>query len=370
MIKVIHLSRTSKLAPALLAALVSFASGCGSDSASASDESVEAEASYVKIVNVEAAPVAAGEFTSYVRITGEAEAEHDITVSAEEGGKLVRFFADRGDKVGRGVAIAKIDDEILAAQVDEARASADLDRERYLRQKQLWEEERIGSEITFLQTKYQADQATARLNLLQARLDRTTVRSPVAGILDDRYVDAGEVVVPGTRIARVVDIDRLKITGGIPERFGPFIQPGGEAVISFDVLSGREFEGSIRYVGAAIDPRSRTFPIEILMDNPGGAVKPQMIANVRVATDRLVDVVVVPQEVVLRTELGYQVFVVVDRDGSSVAEARPVGLGPTFENRVVVESGLEPGDLLVTKGHQLVDPGDHVRVVDGGGDGR
>ena len=54
----------------------------------------------------------------------------------------------------------------------------------------------------------------------------------------------------------------------------------------------------------------------------------------------------------------------------SVAEARPVGLGPTFENRVVVESGLEPGDLLVTKGHQLVDPGDHVRVVDGGGDGR
>jgi RND family efflux transporter MFP subunit len=361
------LLRKGHLQPVLLALLLPVVA-CGSDSASASEEETASETGFVKIVNVEVAAITAGEFTSFVRITGEAEAENDITVSAEEGGKLVRFFAEKGERVSRGAAIAKIDDEILRAQVDEARASADLDRERYLRQKQVWEEERIGSEITYLQTKAQAEQANARLSLLQARLDRTTIRSPVAGILDDRYVDAGEVVSPGTRVARVVDIGRLKITGGVPERFGPFIQAGGAAVIMFDVLSGREFDGTIGYVGAAVDPQSRTFPIEILMANPDGAVKPQMIANVRVATDRLEDVVVVPQEVVLRTELGYQVFVVAERDGSRLAEARPVVLGPSFENRVVIESGLEPGDLLVTRGHQLVDPGDHVRVVgdDGG----
>jgi RND family efflux transporter MFP subunit len=361
---------TSILVPVLLAVLAQFVSACGSDSASASEEGTETEARYVKVVNVEATLVESSEFTAFVRITGEAEAEHDITVSAEEGGRLVRFFVKKGDRVGRGAAIAKIADEILSAQVEEARASAELSRERFLRQKQLWEEERIGSEITFLQTRYQADQSNARLNLLQARLDRTTVRAPVAGIVDDRYVDAGEVVSPGMRIARVIDTNRLKITGGVPERFGPFIETGGNAIITFDVLQGRLIEGSIGYVGAAVDPGSRTFPIEILMDNPDGAVKPQMIANVRVATDRLENVVVVPQEVVLRTELGYQVFVVDERDGSPVAEARPVVLGPAFENRVVVESGLEPGDLLVTKGHQLVDPGDHVQVVDGGGDGR
>ncbi len=358
------------LARALLVIALPLAAGCGSESADASEDGAEAASQYVKVVNVEAVPVEPTDFEAFVRITGEAEAENDITVSAEEGGRLVRFFADKGDRVRRGDPIAKIDDQILKAQVEEATASAELDRERYLRQKQVWEEERIGSEITFLQTKYQADQANARLALLQARLDRTTIYSPVAGIVDDRYVDAGEVVSPGTRIARVIGTERLKITGGVPERFGPFILPGGDAVISFDVLQGRPFDGTIRFVGQAIDPGSRTFPIEILMDNPDGAVKPQMIANVRVATERLVDVIVIPQEVLLRTELGYQVFVVVERDGAPVAEARPVVLGPSFENRVVVEAGLEPGDLLVTRGHQLVDAGDHVQVVDGGGDGR
>ena len=365
-----RLRSTRTLTLAILAGLIPMLGACGSGSANASEDAAETASEYVKVVNVEATRVESGEFTAFVRITGEAEAEHDITVSAEEGGRLVRFFTEKGDQVGRGAPIAKIDDEILRAQVEEARASAELERERYLRQKQVWEEEKIGSEITFLQTKYQADQANARLNLLQARLNRTTVRSPVAGIVDDRYVDAGEVVISGTRIARVIDTRRLKITGGIPERFSPFIKVGGKAIITFDVLQGRPFEGIIRYVGEAIDPGSRTFPIEILMDNPDGAVKPQMIANVRVATDRLEAVVVVPQEVILRTELGYQVFVVGERDGSPVAEARPVVLGPSFENRAVVESGLEPGDLLVTKGHQLVDPGDHVQIVDGGGDGR
>lgn len=357
------------LTRALLVGVLPIVAGCGSDSANASEDPAESAEPYVKIVNVEAVPVEPGEFTAFVRITGEAEAENDITVSAEEGGRLVRFFTAKGDRVGKGDPIAKIDDQILTAQVEEARASAALDRERYLRQKQVWEEERIGSEITFLQTKYQADQANARLALLQARLDRTTIRSPVAGIVDDRYVDAGEVVSPGTRIARVIGTERLKITGGVPERFGPFIEAGGRAVISFDVLQGRPFDGTIRFVGQAIDPGSRTFPIEILMDNPDGAVKPQMIANVRVPTERLEQVIVVPQEVVLRTELGYQVFVVAERDGVQVAETRAVVLGPSFENRVVVEAGLEPGDLLVTRGHQLVDAGDRVRVVGGGGDG-
>jgi multidrug efflux pump subunit AcrA (membrane-fusion protein) len=160
---------TSILVPVLLAVLAQFVSACGSDSASASEEGTETEARYVKVVNVEATLVESSEFTAFVRITGEAEAEHDITVSAEEGGRLVRFFVKKGDRVGRGAAIAKIADEILSAQVEEARASAELSRERFLRQKQLWEEERIGSEITFLQTRYQADQSNARLNLLQAR---------------------------------------------------------------------------------------------------------------------------------------------------------------------------------------------------------
>jgi membrane fusion protein (multidrug efflux system) len=168
-------------------------------------------------------------------------------------------------------------------------------------------------------------------------------------------------------VARVLTVDKLKVVGGVPERFGPYVAEGGNAVINFDVLPGQTLEGRIEYVGAAVDAQNRTFPIEIFLDNPQGRLKPQMVANVRVATERLTNVIVVPQDVVQRTEDGYQVFVATGAGESVVAEARNVDLGPSFENEVVVAGGLDAGDRLIITGHQLVDAGDRVREVSAGG---
>lgn len=341
------------------------AAACGSGEAT-ENEGADGASAYVKVVNVEVRPLAAREFTSYVRLTGVVEAFEDVIVSAQESGVIERVLVDKGARVRAGQPIAVIDDEILAAQVAEARASAALARERFERQRQLWEDEGIGSEIVFLQTKYDAESADARLAILDARLARHTIRSPIAGVLDARFVDAGEVVQPGMPVVRVLTIDRLKVVGGVPERFGPYVREGGAAVLSFDVLPGQETEGTIAFVGAAVDPQNRTFPIEVLLNNPQGRLKPQMVANVSVATEKLTDVIVVPQDVVLRTEQGYQVFVVVEGPEGAVAEARVVDLGPGFENQVVVAAGLETGDRLIVKGHQMVDAGDRVREVSEG----
>ena len=284
--------------------LTAVVAGCGSTEGAGSESAGSGEAAYVKVVNVVIRTVEPREFTSYVRMTGVVEAFQDVVVSSQESGVIERVIVDKGSRVRAGQAIVRIDDEILAAQVDEARASAALARERYERQRQLWEDEGIGSEIAFLQTKFEAQSADARLAFLEARLARHTIKSPITGLLDDRYVDVGEIVAPGTPVARVLTIDRLKVVGGVPERFGPYVSEGGSAVIDFDVLPGASIEGTIAFVGAAVDPQNRTFPIEILLDNPGGRLKPQMVANVRVATEQLQGVIVVPQDVVMRTEDG------------------------------------------------------------------
>jgi multidrug efflux pump subunit AcrA (membrane-fusion protein) len=88
-----------------------------------------------------------------------------------------------------------------------------------------------------------------------------------------------------------------------------------------------------------------------------------MVANVQIERARMEDVIVVPQDLVIRTEDGYQVFVVTDRDGQSVATAKAVELGAAYANRVVVETGLELGDRLITTGHRLVDEGSYLRIV-------
>jgi multidrug efflux pump subunit AcrA (membrane-fusion protein) len=230
----------------------------------------------VRVINVGVTPVGRSDFVDFIRIVGEVEAMHDITVSAEEAGPIARFFVAKGARVSRRQVIAKIDDAVLRGQVDEARATAELADEQYERQRRLWEEERIGSEIAYLQARSTAKAADARYRTLLARLERTEVRAPVAGVFDEKYVEIGEMVSPGSPIVRVVAIQQVKVVGGVPERFGLDVREGDTARVTFDVLPGREFAGTIQFVGAAVDPdlprqSGRTRQAQHGGARPGGA---------------------------------------------------------------------------------------------------
>jgi RND family efflux transporter MFP subunit len=333
---------------------------CGSSQGASN---TQAEAESVRVVNVEVSVVGTEPFTDYLHATGEVEALHDVTLSAEEGGRIERFTVEKGAAVGGGQVIAQLDAAVLRAQVAEARAAADLAREQFERQRLLWEVEKIGSEIGFLQAKANAEAAAARLATLDARLERTAIRAPVAGVFDTKFVEAGEMVLPGMPVARIISTGRLKIAAGVPERDALAVGRGEAVVVTFDALPGREFTGRIGYVGARVDSVNRTVPIEVRLENPGGRIKAGMVANVRVGRAQLRDAVVVPQQVVLRTEDGYEAFVVVDEEGRPVARSRPVTLGPSYGDRVVVRGGLRPGERLVVVGQHQVNDGSHVRIV-------
>jgi RND family efflux transporter MFP subunit len=345
-----------------LGAAVALATGCGPSSGAGAAAAAQ-DTAFVKVVNVEVRPVERIDFTSYIRITGEVEALNDVTVSAEESGVIDEFLREKGDFVLKGDPLARIDDRVLRAQVEEAEAQANLAAERFERQRRLWEDEGIGSEMTFLEAKYEAELAAARLASLNARLDRTVIAAPVSGVFDERYVEAGEMVSPGVRVVRIVQVNRVKVTGGVPERFAGSVARGDTARIDFDLFPNRRFEGTIGFVGTTVDPQSRTFRIEVVMENPGRLIKPQMIANVQIADRRLDDAIVVPQASVIRTETGYQVYVAVDQNGTLLAEPRDVVLGPTHNNRTVIEEGLRAGERLIVRGQKMVDPGDRVRIV-------
>jgi RND family efflux transporter MFP subunit len=182
-------------------------------------------------------------------------------------------------------------------------------------------------------------------------------------------VDVGAMMSPGGVIARVVDLDPIKVFAGVPERYAADVHVGDEAVLSFDALGGGTHTARIRFVGATVNPQNRTFPIEVGLPNPDGMIKPQMVANMAVTRRALQDVIVVPQESLVRVEDGYVVFVVAERGGAQVAEQRPVVLGPTRRNLVVVEDGVVEGERLIVVGHRSVAAGDRVNVVTTGGEG-
>ncbi|MGD2044953.1 MAG: efflux RND transporter periplasmic adaptor subunit [Gemmatimonadota bacterium] len=338
---------------------------CGSAEADSADDMAASEG-YVRVINVEVVPLQAQDFVEDIRLTSVAMANQDIMVAAQEGGVIREFFVDRGDRVDEGQPIAKIDDSVLSAQVDQARASADLASQTWDRRRRLWEEDRVGSEIAYLEARYASEQAAASLEGLEEHLARTVIRAPFAGIFDQRNVDVGAMVSPGQAVGRLVDLDPIKVFAGVPERYAPDVHVGDEAILAFDALGNEAYTAIVRYVGSTVDPQNRTFPIEVELPNRNGLIKPQMVANMAVTRRSVSNVVVVPQDALVRVEDGYVVFVATERDGVQVAEVRPVTLGPTRRNRVVIEQGVEPGEQLIVVGNRSVADGDRINVVDGG----
>lgn len=326
-------------------------------------EESAAAASRGRVINVETWLVTLSDFTEEIRLTGVAQASRDAVIAAQEQGTIREIYVAEGSRVAQGDPLVKIDDEVLAAQVDQARAAHELASETWERRRRLFEADSVGSEIDYLDARYAAEQAAASYRSLAARLERTTVRAPFAGIVETRAVELGESVTQGQPVARLVDLGSAKVLAGVPERYSSDVRPGDRAKVIFDVLDD-EFSVPVGRVGSTVDPRSRTFQVEMAIPNTGARIKPEMVANVSLVRRELLGVVVVPREVVVRVADGYVAYVVRDAgDGGTVAEVEPVSLGPTEENVVVVQSGLAEGDRLIVVGHRSVADGDAVNVV-------
>ncbi len=350
----------------LTGVVAALAAGCGAsegEEPNANDASNAPEV--VKIINVEVQSLTPSSFEEFIRLTGAVKAEHDVTLSAEEPGRIERFFVDKGDKVRKEQRIAQIDDDLLRATLAEAVAESSLAWQQFERQREVWEQHKIGTEIAYLERKRGAAQADARLTLLRKRLENTLILAPFDGVLEQRYVDADELVAPGTAVVRVLDPHNLKLSVGVPERYAPDVGVGSRAYIVFDVLPGHEFEGTVKFAAAAVDPVSRTFEVEIALENPQRRIKPEMIANVRIVRHAYDAVLVAPQQAVRRVERGFVAFVAASSEQGPIAEERLLTLGPSYANRVVVEKGLSPGDRLIVRGQTQVAQGSRIHVVEG-----
>ena len=352
-------ARLSRL-PGVLATLAM--AGCGVVQADRADDAPGGEAS-VRVINVETSTVTPRRFVEDIRFTSAVMANQDVLVAAEESGVIREIFLDKGSRASAGDAIAKIDDKVLSADVDQARARAELASQTWERRKRLWEEDQVGSEIVYLEAKFGQQQAAANLAGLEERLARTVIRAPFSGIFDERHIEVGSMVSPGQSVGRLVDLNPVRVVAGVPERYAADVVVGAQATLFFDVLGDELFSAPVRYVGSTVDPGNRTFLIEVVLPNPNGLIKPQMVANMSVTRREVADAMVVPQDALVRVEDGYVVFVVSERNEDTVAEVRPVELGPTRRNLVVVEVGIEPGEQLIVVGQKIVSDGDRVRVV-------
>jgi membrane fusion protein (multidrug efflux system) len=171
-------------------------------------------------------------------------------------------------------------------------------------------------------------------------------------------------VTPGVPVVRVVSTQNVKVMAGVPERYAGDIEEGTPVQVRLQAYSGETRTGTVTFVGSAINPQNRTFPIEIRLNNEDGSLKPEMVAKVLVTREQMEDVLVVPQSAVLREEGGAIVYVANPTDSLTVAERRSITLGSSYDGRVVVTDGVQAGAEVIILGQTNLTDGDALEITD------
>lgn len=330
---------------------------------SGAEEEQSGDEELVKSVNVVTQEITPSTFASYVRVVGTVETSDDIMISAEVSGKIVSYNVKEGDVVRKGQTILKIDDAKLRQEKARMEAVTAQAKENYERLKTVYEEENIGSELDYLNAKYAYEQSRSSLESIKVDLENTSIKAPFTGKVESKMMNVGEMVSPGTPVVRLIGSENYKITAGVPARYSDAIKAGNNVEVWFDTQQSDTLEGSIRFVGTSINPQNRTFSIEVDLPSGVSQYKVDMITNMRLQTFEQNEVVVISEEFIYSSDEGFVVYVADETEnGQTIAHEVPVELGMSYKTEVIVESGLNFGDQLITIGSAFLDEGTRVTV--------
>lgn len=337
----------------LLALFTATISSCKKDDAANNGQKVQP-------VNVRVQQIKPAVLIDGIEVSGTVKAFEDVMMSPEEGGIVKEWKKQKGDRVKKGDMIVLLKDEVIKASFDAADAQYKLAQLNVDKQRSVYDQQGI-SELQYKSLVYGRDAAKANADLMKARWERTQLRSPIDGVVDNTVPNAGEMAPPGVPIARIVNTSTIKIQAEIPELYSGMIKVGTVASVIFDAVPGDELTGKVWYVGSTVSAANRTMQIEILLPNPNGKLKPEMVAKVNLVKQKKNDAILVSDNLIQLVDRDRHV-VYVEKNGT--AEERRVVTGGRQGNMVEVVSGLKIGENLIVSGYQKLVNGSPVVITE------
>jgi len=377
-------------------------------------------------VPVVVAPVAIGEVDTYIFVTGTVAAIQKVTIRAEVSEQIIMLKVGEGDPVQLGEIICELDQTNLLIAADEARAGlasarayqeqlragsrpqeitikeaevkeqkavVEKSRLNWKRQEDLLDDDAASQEevdnarLDYLAEKARLEQAIASLSmtregprreeiaraeadvrLRRAELDRAeedlssaTIISPIPGAVSKKFTDQYAWVSAGDRLLTVVDVSKVKVKVDIPASRRPRVKLMMPVEVSVDPMPDEVFHGFLVRINPQADIITRNFPAEVVIDNPDGLLSPGMFARMKIITGKEADVTLVPVDAIV--ERGRNSFVFVVKGGLARMIRIETG-GITRTHVQVVKGEVEPGDLVVVRGNDLLHDKTPVVVVD------
>lgn len=339
----------------LLGVLLLFlVAACGKSESKVTAQPLAPKGPQVKVSVLEVQP---SSMRDVLVLPGETQPWEDVRVSSDMDGLVEWIGAREGQSVRKGELLARIDVAARKATLDRARASFQLADELFKRRESLFERKIISREEL---DRAFTERALAETNLRQAQVEyeRGFLKAPVSGFVNHLYVDAGEYVARGAPVLDLVNVERIKIQLNVPEMDVRFLKPGHEAMVTIDALPEKRLWGKVDFVAYKADPATKTFQVQVVVENPTREIRPGMIARIGLLRREVQEALAVPLFAIVNK--GGERVLFVEKDGR--VSARTVSIGIIEGDRVQITNGLSAGERVIVSGQAEVEEGMQVQV--------
>jgi RND family efflux transporter MFP subunit len=307
-----------------------------------------------------------------VTFTGAIAARYDMPIANEgETGRITGVFVEAGDHVKRGQPLARIDDSVLVQQVnrlsaslEQARAQAALSAAEFKRAQGVEAAGALSAEdiekrrATSVTDAANVKVVAAQLAEAQARLARTHLTAPVDGVVLTRHAEVGQIANPGGEpLFRIASGGEVEMRGQIAEQDLAVVKSGQAATVYLTGIS-RPFTGTVRLLGAIIDPTTRLGDIRIQL-KPDPALRPGAFARAQVSVDKA-QRPVLPQTAVMADGSGSYVLLV---NSANKVERHAVQVAGMTDAGTIISSGLTGNERVVATAGGFLRDGEEVRVA-------
>jgi len=297
-------------------------------------------------------------FSHYLEIQGSVNTKENILVQPEFQGTLVSLNVKAGQRVSKGQVLGKIDDAGLSQQVASLENQYALAKTTFERQKNLWNQ-KIGSEMQYLQAQTQMISAQRGVAQIKAQLEKTILKAPFTGTIDEVFVEKGQVVAPSQQgLMRIVNLSNMYVSTSVPETYIGKLKVGTEVDVFLTSL-GKTYKGKVRQIGNFVNPNNRSFGIEVSVPNPENLLRPNQVANLKITDYFSKNAIVVPTNVIQEDgEKNKFVYTAINVSGKTgTAKKVIVKLGQSSNNVTEILSGLSAEAIIVSEGANAISDG-------------
>jgi len=310
-------------------------------------------------LNVDGIVVKATDFNSDLEITGTLEANESVELHSEVSGLVTSINFKEGSNVSKGSLLVKINDRDIQAQLQEALTRQKLSATNENRSKQLLAKGAISQE-EYDTSLADLQSLESQTQLIRAQLAKTAILAPFSGKIGLRSVSVGGYITPATVIANLASIDPLKISFSVPEKYIGQITTGSEITFTTDGFS-KSFTGKVYAIEPGVNVQTRTLQIRALVPNANNELLPGSFAKVKLKLNTLKNAILIPNEAIIPVLNGKTVFV--SKGGK--AQQVKIETGTRTAEHIVVTSGLNVGDTVLTTGAMALKPDVPVKVMVG-----